>query len=102
MKDLLYRVRQFLSAANATPLTIEEVERVRSVLNDAQLALYQTMPLGDQRHGLNIFDALVAQGNDAHPLLQAALLHDVAKRQVGLGYRTGVILLNKLSQTALR
>lgn len=101
MADPLYRVRQFLRAARAAPLTNEELERVRSVLDDAALALYQTMPLGDQHHSLKIFDALRAQGYDAPPLLQAALLHDVAKRNLGLGYRTGVILLKKISPHAL-
>lgn len=95
--DPLYRVRQFFSAAHATPLTGQESERVRAVLNDEGFALYQSMPLGDQRHSLKILDALLAQGYTARPLLQAALLHDVAKRRVGLGYRTGVILLNKFA-----
>ncbi|MBI4670604.1 MAG: hypothetical protein HY741_02915, partial [Chloroflexi bacterium] len=64
-------------------------------------ALYQTMPLGDQRHALVLLDGLAAQGFRARPVLEAALLHDVAKRSVGLGYRTGVILMNKFSPTAL-
>lgn len=101
MKDPLYRVRQFFSAVRAEPLTETERERIRTVLNDDAFALYQTMPLGDQRHSLHIFDALRAQGQDAVPLLQAALLHDVAKRNLGLGYRTAVILLNKFSPNAL-
>lgn len=97
----LYRVRQFLRAHSASPLTAEEIQRVRAVLNDAAFELYQTMPLGDQRHALVLLDGLMAQGYRARPLLEAALLHDVAKRGVGLGYRTGVILLNKFSETAL-
>lgn len=101
MADPLYRVRQFLRAARAAPLTNEELERVRTVLDDGASALYQTMPLGDQHHSLKIFDALRAQGYSARPLLQAALLHDVAKRNVGLGYRTGVIVLKKISPQAL-
>lgn len=101
MKGLLYRVRQFFHARNAAPLSEAESERVRAVLNREQFALYQTMPLGDQRHSLQIFDGLCAQGYTARPLLQAALLHDVAKRELGLGYRTGVILLNRFSPHAL-
>lgn len=101
MKDPLYRVRQFFSAVRAAPLTDTEHQRIRTVLNDDAFALYQTMPLGDQRHSLTIFDALRAQGQTAVPLLQAALLHDVAKREVGLGYRTAVILINKFSPGAL-
>ncbi len=101
MGNPFYRVRQFFRAARAMPLTQQEIERLRAVLNDDALALYQTMPLGDQRHSLNIFDALIAQGYNARPLLQAALLHDVGKRNIGLAHRTGVILLDKISLTAL-
>lgn len=101
MSGLLYRIRQFLRAWNALPLTVEEKQRVRAILNDAAFELYQTMSLGDQRHALALLDGLLAQGYRARPLLEAALLHDVAKREVGLGYRTGVILMNKFSPTAL-
>lgn len=101
MKDPLYRVRQFFSAVQAAPLTPDEEDRIRIVLNDDAFALYQSMPLGDQRHSLKIFDALRAQGQNAPPLLQAALLHDVAKRSVGLVYRTGVILVKQLAPHAL-
>jgi hypothetical protein len=102
MPGPLYRVRQFLRALRAAPLTPAERERVQTVLTHEAFALYQTMPPGDQRHALVIFDALVAQGYRARPLLQAALLHDVAKRNIGLGYRTGVIVLNKVSPRALQ
>jgi hypothetical protein len=101
MSGLLYRFRQFFSAANAAPLTDVENVRVHAALSDAAFELYQTMPDGDQRHALKIFDALVAQGHTERPLLQAALLHDVAKRSVGLGYRTGVVVMNKLSASML-
>jgi HD-like signal output (HDOD) protein len=102
MGDPFYRARQFWRAARAVPLSRQEIERVRTVLNEDALALYQTMPPGDLHHALDIHDALVGQGYTATPLLQAALLHDVAKRQVGLAHRTGVILLNKLSPDALK
>lgn len=99
--DPFYRVRQFFGALRAVPLTTAEIERVREVLNPDALALYQSMPLGDQRHSLKIMDALRAQGYVASPLLQAALLHDVAKRDIGLGYRTAVIVMNRLSPNLL-
>lgn len=99
--DPLYRIRQWVRAANALPLTPEECQRVRGSLNDAAFALYQTMPPGDQRHSLKIHDTLVRQGFRARPLLEAALLHDVAKRDVSLRYRTCAVLLNKLSPHAV-
>jgi hypothetical protein len=101
MPGLVYRVQQFVRAVRTPPLNPTEDKRVRDFLGDRAFALYQTMPRGDQRHALNIFDGLLAQGYRDRPLLEAALLHDVAKRNLGLGYRTGVILLNKLSPGAL-
>lgn len=94
-------MRQLLNVLRATPLTPAEEARVRAVLNDSAFALYQTMPPGDRRHSLRVLDALIAQGHCARPLLQAALLHDVAKRELGVGYRSGVVLLNRVSPTAL-
>ena len=101
MSGFGYRLRQFFSAARAITLNNTEQARVRTVLSDSAFALYQTMPPGDQRHALVIYDALVAEGYRARPLLQAALLHDVAKRNINLAYRTGVVLLNKISPNAL-
>lgn len=101
MPGLWYRVQQFARAVGTPPLTRTENERIQEFLGERGFALYQTMPRGDQRHALNIFDALRAQGYRDRPLLEAALLHDVAKRNLGLGYRAGVILLKKLSPGAL-
>lgn len=101
MSGLLYRVQQFARAIRTLPLSPTENKRVRDFLGDRAFALYQTMPRGDQRHALNIFDGLLAQGFRDRPLLEAALLHDVAKRNLGVGYRTGVILLNNVSPDAL-
>jgi hypothetical protein len=98
---MLYRVRQFFDAARAAPLEDSEIRRIRPVLNDAALELFQSMPPGDRRHSLRIFDELSARGHRARPLLQAALLHDVAKRRVGLAHRTAVILLNALAPALL-
>lgn len=101
MSDPLYRVRQLLRAAKAPPLSAQAIERVRTVLNRDALALYQSMPREDQQHSLVIFDALREQGYNDQPLLQAALLHDIAKRNIGLGHRIGVVLLNRVSPDAL-
>ncbi len=98
---LRYRLRQFWDTLQAAPLTPEEQARVRVTLDAAAFELYQTMPTGDQRHSFKIYDALLQQGCRARPLLQAALLHDVAKRNVNLAYRTGVVVLKKISPHAL-
>ncbi|OQY83672.1 MAG: hypothetical protein B6D41_16645 [Chloroflexi bacterium UTCFX4] len=101
MAGLKYRARQFWLAVRTAPLAASENARVRACLGERAFALYQTMPRGDQRHALAIFDGLVAQGHCAPPLLQAALLHDVAKRELGLGYRAAVVLLTKFSADGL-
>jgi hypothetical protein len=90
MRDRLYRVRQFLCARRAAPLTNQEIERVRTVSSEDALALYQTMPPGDLRHALDIYDAPVSQGHTATSLLQAKQLHDVAKRDRGSGTAEGM------------
>lgn len=95
---MFYRVRQVWLTLHAAPLSETETRRVREYLaDDKALALFQTMPPADQRHSLNILDELLAQGHGARPLVQAALLHDVAKRRVGLGARIGVVLMNALA-----
>lgn len=97
----LYRVRQFFTAAFARQLDKDESKLAHKYLPDGAYELFQTMPFGDQRHSLTILQALLAQGHSEPPLLQAALLHDVAKARVGLWHRTAVILLNAASKNLL-
>ncbi len=101
MAGPLYRVRQLALALQARSLDESETELVQEYLPPAAQELYQQMPLGDQRHGLTILRQLLAQGYRARPLLQAALLHDVAKRRVRLWRRGVVVLLNRFSRQAL-
>lgn len=101
MSGPLYRVRQFLAAAFAWKLDQEESRLARDYLPDEAFELFQTMPPGDQRHSLTILRKLIARGHREPPLLQAALLHDVAKARVGLWHRTVVILLNAVSRDLL-
>jgi hypothetical protein len=97
----LYRAGQFFAAAFAWRLDEGETKLARHYLPDSAFALFQTMPLGDQRHSLTILHALLARGYRATPLLQAALLHDVAKARVGLWHRSAVILLSSFSKNLL-
>lgn len=102
-----YRLRQWWRAARARPLTTEEWARVRAWLGEGRrLELFATMGEGDRRHALEIADALWAQGARAPdlragPLMEAALLHDVAKREVGLGVRSAAVLLNGIARDAV-
>ncbi len=93
-----YRVQQFWSAARAQPLGPADLRLVSDHLPRAAVELFQTMPLGDQRHSLTVARALLAQGYRQRPLLQAALLHDVAKARVGLAHRTVVVVSNAISK----
>ena len=97
----LYRVRQFFSAVRASRLNDSELNLVHHYLPEGAFELFQSMRVSDQRHSLTILKGLLAQGYDDLPLLQAALLHDVAKARVGLAPRTVVILLNAASRQLL-
>jgi hypothetical protein len=101
MSEPRYRVRQFFAALFAWRLDEDELGLAHEYLPDRAFELFQTMPFGDQRHSLTILRELLAQGYREAPLLQAALLHDVAKARVGLCHRTAVILLNALSKQLL-
>jgi hypothetical protein len=101
MSGPLYRARQFFEAVFAWRLDEDELRLAREYLPNRAFELFQTMPLGDQRHSLTILRTLLAQGYREAPLLQAALLHDVAKARVGLWHRTVVILLNAVSKNLL-
>jgi len=48
-------------------------------LAPGQLALFESMPRADQRHGIDVVAALAAAGHDDPDLRLAGLLHDAAK-----------------------
>jgi exopolyphosphatase/pppGpp-phosphohydrolase len=74
----LYRVRQFyLALRGATDP--RDLERARSVLTPAQVALFSGMQSSEQAHAVSVYHQLVAQGETSSDLLAAALLHDVGK-----------------------
>lgn len=101
MNRPLYRLRQFFQAARANQLSKSELQFVAQYLPNAGLELFTNMPPGDQRHSLAVARTLIAHAHREKPLLQAALLHDVAKARIGLLYRVLAVLLNAFSQDAL-
>lgn len=96
-----YRVTQFFAATRASELDAAALDDVRAILPPRGVQLFQTMPPGDQQHSLKIMRGLRANLYTARPLLQAALLHDSAKADIGIAYRAAVILLNALSPRLL-
>ena len=92
-----YRVRQFAAAVAARwePLPEGERAEARAWLPVAARSLFDRMPRNDQRHSLNVLRTLAAAGHAEPALMQAALLHDVAKSTGGvtLLHRVAAVLL---------
>lgn len=65
---------------------VSERERhaVAAWLTPAQLAVFAEMHVADQRHGLDVVDALRLGGARDPEVLLAGLLHDAGKGHVGL------------------
>ena len=83
----LYRVYQFFVAVKASwfdgapgRLTAKDKDEVATILaTPTQRALFKRMSPNDQRHALAVARSLQQRGDENSALLQAALLHDVAK-----------------------
>jgi len=81
LKSPLYRVRQLTLSLKAAPLGKVELEFVKGLLNPQQAELYFALTLYEQRHALRVCRTLEEAGYGAdRELLQAALLHDLGKR----------------------
>ena len=77
------KVRRFRShrAARVHPA---EVAELATWTTPGQLALFRTMHVSDQRHGLDVVASLRAAGRTDPDLLLAGLLHDAGKGQTGV------------------
>ena len=73
-----YRARQFFRALFARA-SAEELRAVAQVLPAESFALFRAMPAQDQRHAVDVYEALRQAGHTNQHLLVAALLHDVGK-----------------------
>jgi hypothetical protein len=90
-----YRSVQFFRAIGPR-VTPDDRAWVESVLTTpSQRALFNRMPAADQRHAVAVWRTLRAAGHDHPALMQAALLHDVAKSGAGITifHRVIVVLL---------
>ncbi|HYU49077.1 MAG TPA: hypothetical protein VEO91_03985 [Candidatus Limnocylindria bacterium] len=78
------KLRQFRAHVGASVALSERAELV-TWLTSAQLALFDSMPVADRRHGLDVVATIRASGTVDPDLLLAGLFHDAGKgRAVGL------------------
>ncbi len=86
-----YRVRQY--AKGIFPrVRPDEAMTVRTLLSPVELRLFLGMQRRDQRHSLDLFRALAAEGASRDSLV-AALLHDVGKAELHDWQRVVFVLL---------
>ena len=83
-----YRVRQ-LRRSLWPHVTLTEIESARRVLGPQLYPLFVSMQPADQRHCLDVYEALVAGSCIDAEMLQAALIHDAGKGAIA-GARFGV------------
>ena len=73
------------------------------ILPERGVALFESMPVADRRHGLDVAERLMRGGQDDADLLAAALLHDAAKgHRMRLWHRVAGVLLEALAPSLLR
>ncbi len=97
-----YRLWQVWHRVTAR-VTEADLASMRALLPPTGQTLFLTMTRGDQRHSLDVYGALVAQGCADTELLAAALLHDVGKgaHRVRFVMRPDVVILRKLAPQIL-
>jgi hypothetical protein len=105
MHPALYRSFQFFAAVKASlpawagglpaELPPADAALMRSILRaPAQQALFNRMPPNDRRHAIAVAKTLQQDGHHKPVLLQAALLHDVAKSMgQPIPHRVAIVLL---------
>lgn len=76
---------------------------VRRILPSGGVSLFESMPVADRRHGLDVAERLLRGGHDDPDLLGAALLHDAAKgHRMRLWHRVAGVLLEAFAPSVLR
>jgi len=94
------RVRQFLAAVRAR-VSDNEIAVLERYLAPSQRDLFQEMSPIDQRHCLDVFNALLQQRRTDPDVLRAALLHDAGKTGIHLWHRVAGVLLEAFWPTLL-
>ncbi len=90
-----YRVGQFLRAMTAHQAVSERrLGRATATLSPEARRLFARQAPQDQRHALDVYEALLEQGHTDDSLLTAALLHDVGKVAVDASpWKRGLFVL---------
>jgi hypothetical protein len=88
-----HRARQFFGALRPHVAPTERAG-VYSYLGEQQRAVFESMMLRDQQHGIEVYRRVrAATPGDDPPLFAAALLHDCGKGRVALWQRVAHVLL---------
>ena len=85
------KARQFRSHLGAR-VSAAERAALATWLSPAQLGLFDTMHVADQRHGLDVTGSLRGDGVSDPGVLLAGLLHDAGKGDVGVWPRVAYSL----------
>ena len=85
------KVRRFRAHLRATVNPAERAE-LATWITPTQLALFASMHLADQRHGLDVVAWLRADGVESADALLAGLLHDAGKGSTGVWPRVAYAL----------
>lgn len=98
----MHRVGQVVAHVRAR-VEPEEEALVRRTLSPGGVLLFESMPVADRRHGLDVTEMLLRGGHDDPDLLAAALLHDAAKGyRMRLWHRVTGVLLEAFAPSVLR
>jgi hypothetical protein len=99
----MHRVGQFWRHASAR-VTSQERERAEQVLGPLALLFFE-LPVSDQRHGLDVLATVTQlEGQPSQLLQQAALLHDLGKREAHFSVieRSLTVFLRAVSPKTLK
>ena len=103
---LSYRARQF--RRTLTPgISEDDLREAESALGGDLYALFAAMQPADQRHCLDVYRRLRAEGEDDSDVLAVALIHDAGKGGESAGrirtwHRVAYVILDVAAPTALR
>ena len=92
-----HRVRQFFEALRPRVATDQRADAYR-YLNGPQQAIFESMMLRDQQHGIEVYRRVrVVTATDDRALFAAALLHDCGKGRIALWQRVAYVLLGVIA-----